>query len=68
MLILLNIQKRVDKCGSVWYNVLTKNEREVTTMTYYEITAYELAYTEGREEELKEELEKWFEEHPEERL
>ena len=44
------------------------NEREVTTMTYYEITAYELAYTEGREEELKEELEKWFEEHPEERL
>ena len=44
------------------------NEREVHPMNYYDITCEELYYTEGREEELKEELEKWFEEHPEERL
>ena len=68
MLILLNIQKRVDKCGSVWYNVVTK-AKEVTTMNfYYDVTCEELYYTEAHEEELMEELERWFEEHPEERL
>ena len=71
MLILLNIQKRVDKCGSVWYNVVTK-AKEVHTMNFYyydyNITCEEIYYSEAHEEELKEELERWFEEHPEERL
>ena len=71
MLILLNIQKRVDKWYCVWYNVVTK-AKEVTTMNFYyydyNITCEEIYYSEAHEEELKEELERWFEEHPEERL
>lgn len=34
----------------------------------YNITCEEIYYSEAHEEELKEELERWFEEHPEERL